>query len=143
MWASRQGSGDGIPGRLLGSDAPSPSLAGPRNFPRPQRAKPHALDTLPRPGRGASPRRGTQKALCALCPPPPKPPERFRNRAGAEAGNGAACGVQAEGRGESTPSPFLGVGAGAGRGEAQALFTALPRVGKGTWLGEGAMSICR
>lgn len=136
-----------MPGRLLGSDAPSPNLAGHRTFPRPQRAKPHALDALPRPGRGASPRRGAQKALCALCPPPPKPPERFQNRAGAEAGTVAACGDQAEGRGESTPSPFLGVGvgagAGAGRGEAQALFTALPRVGKGTWLGEGAINICK
>ena len=56
----------------------------------------------------------------------------------------AACLDQAEGCGESTPSPFVGFGAGGGgRDQAHVLFTALPRVGKGTWLEEGSINICK
>lgn len=64
-----------MPGRLLSSGAPSPNPAAPRSFTRPRRAKPHPSDPLPRPGRGASPRRGARAALCAPCTPP-KPPAR-------------------------------------------------------------------
>lgn len=114
-----------MPGRLLGSGsgAPSPNPAAPRSFPRPRRAKPHLSDPLPRPGRGASPRRGARAALCARCPHPPnlrrrtgwgreasapasptprpraaaaEAQARSRSRAGAGAGTGAARGDQAE-----------------------------------------------
>lgn len=75
--------GDGMPGRLLRAGAPSPNPAAPRSFPRPRRAKPHPCDPLPRPGRGASPRRGARAALCELCTPPP-----LRQTAGAARGWG-------------------------------------------------------
>lgn len=79
--------------------------------------------------------------LRARLPHPPDPGlRRRRPRRGPGAGRVrglglAARGDQAEGSGKSTPGSLWG--------GAPALFTALPRAGEGTWLGEGAINICK
>lgn len=148
-------------GRLLSSGTPSPNLAAQLSFLWPGRAKPHSLDppTPLTPGLGRGRPRGAGFELGFVHRAPDKPPARREAgggrprlppsptpdpglRRGRGRGPGAVgvlggCGGrdQTEGGGERTPT--------LSGGGAPALSTALPRAGEGTWLGEGAINICK
>lgn len=79
-------------------------------------------------------------------PPSPRPLPRPWAAAAVEAQAQSGCWAGA-GAGLWLPvgTKQRGVGGGAPtlRGEAPAFSTALPRAGEGTWLGEGAINICK
>lgn len=146
-------------GRLLRSGAPSPNPAAQRSFPGPGGQS--LVPSTPSPGLGGG-RAGAGLELCFVrCAPHkarrgaglgvgglsarlphPRPraaaaaarPRRGRVLGRCGRRTVAACGDQAEGSWGENPQPF---------GGAPALATALPRAGEGTWLGEGAINICK